>query len=100
MLCHKLCLNVADAGCVFDVLVVESTSDSEENNRELSNFTSSVFYFFRTCIVALVIGVVLAVAVMSVAVFVGSLIFAMIYIRGLYNNDVAFSMFAHNVCML
>ena len=26
----------ADAGCVFDVLVVESTSDSEENNRELS----------------------------------------------------------------
>ena len=61
-------------------------------------FTSSVFYFFRTCIVALVIGVVVAVAVMSVAVFVGSLIFAMIYIRGLYNNDVAFSMFAHNVC--
>ena len=37
------------------------------------------------------IGVVLAVAVMSVAVFVGSLFFAMIYIRGLYNNDV-------NVC--
>ena len=30
----------ADAGCVFDVLVVESTSDSEENNRELSNFVS------------------------------------------------------------
>ena len=46
------------------------------------------------------IGVVVAVAVMSVAVFVGSLFFAMIYIRGLYNNDVAFSMFAHNVCML
>ena len=39
----------ADAGCVFDVLVVESTSDIEENNRELSNFVSSFFCCFRTC---------------------------------------------------
>jgi hypothetical protein len=50
-------------GCVFEK-ETESTSDSEENN------------------LALVIGVVVAVAVMSVAVFVGSLFFAMIYIRG------------------
>ncbi|CAI8005285.1 hypothetical protein GBAR_LOCUS4127 [Geodia barretti] len=57
-------------GCVFDVLVVEPTSDSEENN------------------FGLVIGVVVAVAVMSVAALVGSLIFAMIYSRGVYNNDV------------
>ena len=48
----------------------------------------------------MVIGVVVAVAVVSVAALVGSLIFATIYSRGVYNDDVAFSMFAHNECML
>jgi hypothetical protein len=69
-------------GCVFDVLVVESTSDSEENNCELSNFYIICFFISSGRVVGLVIGVVIAVAVVSVAVFVGSLIFATIYSRG------------------
>ena len=55
----------ADAGCVFDVLVVESTSDSEENNRELSNFVSS-FFVTSGLVVLLVIGAVSTVALIAV----------------------------------
>ena len=50
---------------MFDVLVVESTSVSEENNRELSNFTSSVF-ISSGLVVLLVTGTVSTVALIVV----------------------------------
>ena len=64
-------------GCVFD-MEVESTSDSEENDSGLKlsvlTFVATINFVTSVCIVALVTGIVIAVAVISGALFLASLI--------------------------
>ena len=100
MACKSVsCINVTlmlliHAGCVFDK-ETESTSDSEENHRELSKFLRHVVYYESSgLVVLLVIGTVSTVALIAVLTLI-AVTSLVVLSRKCIGNLATFTLFAH-----